>query len=80
MARKRVTPLSDAVDRQLYIAGLNRFDLAASLGVTYQYVSNILSGRTPLSIKMSKKMGSLLKIRDEELRCLSIQNEQKNAG
>ena len=75
MARKRVTPLSAAVDRQLYIAGESRFDLAEEIGITYQYLSNILTGRTPLSINMSKKIGKPLNMRDEDLRRLSIQCE-----
>lgn len=75
MARKRVTPLSKAVDRKLYLLGMNRADLAASLGITYQYLSNILTGRTPLSISMSKRIGEPLQMRDEELRRLSIQYE-----
>ncbi len=75
MARKRVTPLSAAVDCQLYIAGKNRCDLAKEIGITYQYLSNILCGRTPLSINMSKKIGKLLKMKDEDLRRLAIQDE-----
>lgn len=75
MARKRVTPLSEAVDRQLYIAGKKRYDLAKEVGVTYQYLSNILSGRTALSINMSKQFGKALKMKDEELRRLAIQYE-----
>lgn len=72
MARKRITPLSEAVDRQLYIAGKNRYDLAEEIGITYQYLSNILTGRTPLSISMSKRISTPLKMKDEELRRLAI--------
>lgn len=75
LARKRVTPLSTVVDRQLYIAGKNRYDLAKEVGVTYQYLSNILAGRTALSINMSKQFGKVLKMKDEELRRLAIQYE-----
>lgn len=75
MARKRITPLSAAVDRQLYIAGKNRHDLAAEIGITYQYLSNILTGRTPLSISMSKRISMPLEMKDEELRRLAIQYE-----
>lgn len=75
MARKRVTPLSAAIDRQLYIVGKSRFDLAEEIGITYQYLSNILCGRTALSISMSKRISKPLKMKDEELRKLAIQYE-----
>ena len=76
MARKRVTPLSAKVDYQLYIIGMDRFGLATGLGISYQYLSNILSGRTLLPIDISRKMGELLEMKDEELRKLAIQYEQ----
>ena len=79
MARKRITPLSAKVDYQLYIVGMDRFGLAAGLGISYQYLSNILSGRTLLPIDMSRKMGELLKMQDEDLRRLAIQNGYKSA-
>jgi len=75
LARKRVTPLSAAVDRQLYIEGKSRYDLAREIGITYQYLSNILSGRTPLSISMSRKISKPIQMKDEELRRLAIQDE-----
>lgn len=75
MARKRRTPLSEAVDRQLYIMGISRNELADAMGVTYQYLCLILSGRTPLSIDMSKRIAKQIKMKDEELRRLAIQEE-----
>lgn len=35
MPAKRVTPLSDAVDRKLYVAGMTRADFARGLHISY---------------------------------------------
>ena len=77
MARKRRTPLSEAVDRQLYIMGISRNDLADAMGVTYQYLSLILTGRVPLSISMSRRIGDQIGMKDEELRKLALKRIER---
>lgn len=72
MPAKRTTPLSEAVDRQLYILGYTRSDFAKELGICYSYLSQILTGFYPPPIDIANKMAEILEMKPRELRELVL--------
>lgn len=72
MSTKRITPLSKAVDRQLYIIGMTRMELARKLGITYNYICLILQGRNMLSIDIANRMAEIIEVNPRELRELAL--------
>lgn len=72
MSKKRVTPLSAAVDKQCYIKGLTRQTLADELGISYNYVSLILRGYYRPNIEITNRMAKILGMNSSELRELAL--------
>jgi transcriptional regulator with XRE-family HTH domain len=72
MPARRNTPLSDAIDRQLYIIGMTRADFAKAIGVGYNYLSNILIGHYEPSIDLSNRMAGILEMNPREVRELVL--------
>lgn len=77
MPKKNVTPLSAAIDGQLYLMGMSRRQLAGALGITTQHLSSLLSGSALPSLEMSKRIASLVPIGDKKIRRLAMQGRQK---
>ena len=72
MPAKRTTPLSEAVDRQLYIIGMTRADFAKGLNISYSYLSQILTGFYPPTIEIANKMAEILELNPRKLRELVL--------
>lgn len=72
MGKRCVTPLSEAVDRRLYIAGLTRTDLAQQLGIAYSHVCLIMQGRMLPTIDIANKMAEILEMNPRKLRELAL--------
>lgn len=79
MPGKIATPLAKTVDKRLYLKGMDRRQMARELGISYQYLSNMLSGRTIPTIGMSVKIAELIQISDDEVRRLAL-GGQRAAG
>lgn len=76
MPGRRMTPLAKAVDNQLYLMGLSRYELADRLGISYQYLSNMLTGRALPTIQMSKELSKIVKLKDDEIRRLAVEQQK----
>ena len=72
MPAKRTTPLSEAVDKQLYIIGMRRSDMAKEIGISYSYLSQILTGFYPPTIEIANKMAEILELNPRKLRELVL--------
>lgn len=72
MPARRVTPLSEVVDRQLYIIGMTRADFAKAIGVSYNYMAQILIGFYEPTIELSNRMAETLEMNPRELRELVL--------
>ncbi len=72
MAARRITPLSEAVDRKLYIIGMTRREFAMSLHIGYNYLSLLLTGYYTPTIEMTNKMAEILETNPRELRELVL--------
>jgi transcriptional regulator with XRE-family HTH domain len=77
MARNYRTALSEAVDKKLYIKGWTRSELADHMGVSYQYLNNILVGRAVPSIQASERMAEALDEEPRRLRQAALRNKQQ---
>ena len=80
MAAKRVTPLSEVVDKKLYIAGLTRSTFAQKLNVSYSYISAVFQGRMLPTVEMSKKMAALVGMDPREFRELALDTMEAKAS
>lgn len=72
MPGKRVTPLSEEIDRRIYIIGMTRADFAKRIGITYSYLGLILQGRSTPTIDISKRIAKALKMKASEVRELAL--------
>lgn len=72
MPARRITPLSEAVDRKLYIIGITRGELANAVGVSYNYLSQILVGYYVPTIELTNRMSDVLEMQPRELRELVL--------
>lgn len=72
MAAKRITPLSKAVDKKLYILGMTRMDLATKLGISYSYLSLVLRGDYAPPIDFSENMAKHVEMNARDIRELIL--------
>lgn len=72
MARRRETELSQLVDRELFIRGITRRELAEKAGVTYQHMNNVLVSRNLPGAEVSATIAEVIGEKPEKLRKLML--------
>lgn len=72
MAKRRETKLSLLVDRELFIKGITRRELAEKAGVTYQHMNNVLVSRSLPGAEVSATIAEAIGENPEKLRKLML--------
>lgn len=70
--KRYISELTMLADKKLFICGVTRREAAQSVGITYQYLNNILTSKALPSVGISEGLAKVLDERPEKLRKLML--------